>query len=78
MEEALAEMREAELNNNNFKIYYRTILPPKTTYNLGLTSISKTNSDTLTTKILRTSLRKRNFSGTTLNGVSLGRKKWEG
>jgi hypothetical protein len=40
--------------------------------------MSKTNSDTLTTKILRTSLRKRNFSGTTPNGVSLGSRKMGG
>jgi hypothetical protein len=50
MEDTLAEMREAKLSNNEFTIYYKTILTPKITYNLGLTSMSKTNSDTLTTK----------------------------
>jgi hypothetical protein len=78
MEETHAEMREPKLSNNKFTFYFRKIPTPKITYNLGLTSISKTNSDTLTTKILLTSLRKRNFSGTTPNGVSLGSKKWEG
>jgi hypothetical protein len=78
MEQTLAKMREAELSNKEFKIYYRTILTPKITYNLGLTSMSKTNSDTLTTKILRISLGKRNFSGTTPNGVSLGSRKMGG
>jgi hypothetical protein len=50
MEETLAEMREAKLSNNEFTIYYRTILTPKITYNLGQTLMSKTNSDTFTTK----------------------------
>jgi hypothetical protein len=78
MEETLAKRREAELSNKEFKIYYRTILTPKITYNFELTSMSKTNSDTLTTKIKITSLRKRNFSGTTPKGVSLRSRKMGG
>jgi hypothetical protein len=57
-EESLAEIGEAKLSNK-LTIYCRTILTPKNTCNLGLTLISKTNSDTLKTKMLKTSLRKR-------------------
>jgi hypothetical protein len=78
MEDTLAEMREAKLSNKEFTINYKTIRTPKIINNLGLTLMSKTNSDTLTTKILRTSLRKRNFSGTIPNGVSLGSRKMGG
>jgi hypothetical protein len=78
IEETLIEMRQAELSNNDFTIYYRTILTPKITCNLGLTSMSKRNSDTMTTKMLKTCLRKRNFSRTAPNGVSLGSRKMGG
>jgi hypothetical protein len=78
MEIRFAGVRESELRNNKFTIYYRTMLSPKFTYILGLTSISKTKADTLTTKILRTTFRKRNSIGTNPNGVSLGSKNWKG
>jgi hypothetical protein len=44
-------------------------------YTLGLTLILKTNSDISTTKIFSTTIRKRNFSGTIPNRVSLESRK---
>ena len=54
------------------------MIVPKITYILGLTSISKSKFDELTSRLLQPSIQKQQFSGTTEKGISLGHKNWGG
>jgi hypothetical protein len=78
IKEALTKVKESQLDYKDFSRYYTTVMRPKITYTLGLTSLSKNKADYLTTKMIQPTLRTRNFNGKTPRGISLGSKKWGG
>ena len=78
IQDSLILMKEMKLNKNHFNLYYKTILTPKIIYTLGLNYVSKSKADHLTLKLLQTSVRKRNYIGSTSKGITLGSSKWGG
>jgi hypothetical protein len=72
IEENLQQMKSTTLNHLEFSKYYNSILTPRIIYTTSLSSITKPQAESLTSKLLQTSLQKNGFHGSTPRGMSIG------